>query len=665
LGVTGTDTTPIYDSGIYLSTTSGTLVAKQLSGFATKAGALYASKSGAALASGSATQPVYFVDGKPAAADAYSTILTQASSAKDINLTIVAGGTTKTVPDLYATYVQSLKNNTTKAFLMGANATADADGNYWNTPLFDDNIYISTEAGTLVATKFSGFATRAGKLCASTSDTTGLDVGGTAQPVYFVDGVPVAANTYASILTGVTSTKDKNLAVTAGGTEKSVASVFASYIKTAPNNTTKAYVLGSTESNTTPVYDSGVYLSTTAGVLVATTFQGNATSADKLNTDAGGATQPVYFSGGKPVAANAYTTLLTAASSTADKNLSITVGGTTKEVAKLSASYIKATNNNTTKAYLLGVTTTNTTPLYDGEVYLSTASGCLHASKLEAASSVTTPAIELNVNGAASNGGYLDFHFHDANGKPTNASGTVVTTLPDYTSRIIESTAGTISVNGVNFKSNAITSGAWNGSTVAVAYGGTGITSNPSMLVNLASTAADTVFETAPRPGVTGTLPIGNGGTGNTSYSANRMVYSESAAKLSSSGHYASSTKFAVNSTAAPSYTFFVNGATGFSGGHVYLTGAQEGSSTSNTTQLVFGTSDNVHLAVSSNKKALVLNPGLTATASQIVLYLEQQSVFPGGVNSQGAFTAGSSSNLIGAVGIGNTVTFSNTDAAK
>ena len=52
--------------------------------------------------------------------------------------------------------------------------------------------------------------------------------------------------------------------------------------------------------------------------------------------------------------------------------------------------------------------------------------------------------------------------------------------------------------------------------TLAVGHGGTGITSNPSLQVNLASTSAASVFATSPRPGVTGTLPLGNGGTGRT-----------------------------------------------------------------------------------------------------------------------------------------------------
>lgn len=63
-----------------------------------------------------------------------------------------------------------------------------------------------------------------------------------------------------------------------------------------------------------------------------------------------------------------------------------------------------------------------------------------------------------------------------------------------------------------NQSASTITSG-----TLPVARGGTGVTSNPSMLINLASTSAASVFAASPRPGVTGTLPIANGGTGATS----------------------------------------------------------------------------------------------------------------------------------------------------
>jgi len=44
--------------------------------------------------------------------------------------------------------------------------------------------------------------------------------------------------------------------------------------------------------------------------------------------------------------------------------------------------------------------------------------------------------------------------------------------------------------------------------------GASSLTASPSMLVNLASTSAANVMQSAPRPGVTGVLPLANGGTG-------------------------------------------------------------------------------------------------------------------------------------------------------
>ena len=66
--------------------------------------------------------------------------------------------------------------------------------------------------------------------------------------------------------------------------------------------------------------------------------------------------------------------------------------------------------------------------------------------------------------------------------------------------------------------------------------------------------------------------------------------------------------------------------------GHIYLTGAQADSSTANTSQLVFGTSSDNHVCISSNNNALIINPSTTATLNQIVLYLDQPSSFPSGI---------------------------------
>lgn len=67
--------------------------------------------------------------------------------------------------------------------------------------------------------------------------------------------------------------------------------------------------------------------------------------------------------------------------------------------------------------------------------------------------------------------------------------------------------------------------------------------------------------------------------------------------------------------------------------GHIYLTGAKPASSTASTSQIVFGTSSNQHVAISSNAKAIVINPNTTTTTNQIVLYLDQASQFPSGIS--------------------------------
>ncbi|MBR2681763.1 MAG: hypothetical protein IKG69_09830 [Atopobiaceae bacterium] len=68
-----------------------------------------------------------------------------------------------------------------------------------------------------------------------------------------------------------------------------------------------------------------------------------------------------------------------------------------------------------------------------------------------------------------------------------------------------------------NLPAGKITSG-----LLAVARGGTGLGTAPSLLVNLASTGAASVLQASPRPGVTGTLPVARGGTGATSVAAAR-----------------------------------------------------------------------------------------------------------------------------------------------
>lgn len=74
--------------------------------------------------------------------------------------------------------------------------------------------------------------------------------------------------------------------------------------------------------------------------------------------------------------------------------------------------------------------------------------------------------------------------------------------------------------------------------------------------------------------------------------------------------------------------------------GHIYLTGSNANSSISNTSQIVFGTESTQHLAISSNDNTLVLNPTTSTTTNQIVLYLDQPSLFPSGIDSAGTVNA-------------------------
>lgn len=58
-----------------------------------------------------------------------------------------------------------------------------------------------------------------------------------------------------------------------------------------------------------------------------------------------------------------------------------------------------------------------------------------------------------------------------------------------------------------------------------VANGGTGMSSNPTLMTNLGTNSADYVFKTSPRPGVTGTLTVSNGGTGKSNYTSTNTDY--------------------------------------------------------------------------------------------------------------------------------------------
>ena len=96
---------------------------------------------------------------------------------------------------------------------------------------------------------------------ATSANKINTDAGSTTQPVYFVNGVPVAT----------TYTLEKSVPSNAVFTDTNTK------VTNTLATTTKAYVTGTTSATTntgTQVFDTGVYLDTTAGKLVASTFSG-------------------------------------------------------------------------------------------------------------------------------------------------------------------------------------------------------------------------------------------------------------------------------------------------------------------------------------------------------------------------------------------------------
>ena len=90
-----------------------------------------------------------------------------------------------------------------------------------------------------------------------------------------------------------------------------------------------------------------------------------------------------------------------------------------------------------------------------------------------------------------------------------------MTTINIASREYVDSKLSEKSDTGHKHSAADITSG-----TLPLTRGGTGITSNPSLLINLGSNSAASAFAASPRPGVTGILPIKNGGTGATTPSA-------------------------------------------------------------------------------------------------------------------------------------------------
>ena len=200
------------------------------------------------------------------------------------------------------TKVNTILGTTTKAYLLGTSTTPTSTTQAV-TAVADTGVYLDTTAGQLTATTFKG----ALKGNADTATNVAWS-GVTSKPSYYdakaITSISRSGTTFtATYLDGTTTTftqQDNN-------SDTKVTNTL--------DTATKAYVTGTTSATTntgTQIFDTGIYINTTAGELCATSFKGahkgdldgTALSATALTTDndKGSATNPIYFSGGKPVA---------------------------------------------------------------------------------------------------------------------------------------------------------------------------------------------------------------------------------------------------------------------------------------------------------------------------------------------------------------------------
>ena len=159
---------------------------------------------------------------------------------------------------------------------------------------------------------------------------------------------------------------------------------------------------------------------------------GSATSAEKLTTDAGDENTPVYFSGGKPAPCTSLDLDTTGNAATATalqtgRKFRTKLGSTSQ------ASFDGTANCNPGVTGTLGIGNggTGATTAADALAALggTSANGHWHEG------SALKPAyIEVFPGASAGHGGYIDFHYNNS--------------TADYTSRLIESPSGTLTLNG-------------------------------------------------------------------------------------------------------------------------------------------------------------------------------------------------------------------------
>ena len=262
----------------------------------------------------------------------------------------------------------------------------------------------------------------------------------------------------------------------------------------------------------------------------SSTAGGSATSAVKLDSSAGSATQPVYFSGGKPVATT-YTLGASVPSGAkfTDTTYSAMTGATTSAAGK--AGLVPAPAAGAATRYLRSDGTWQVPPDTNTTYTLSSFGITATAAELNKLDGCTATVTELNyVDGVTSNiqtqlnGKAASSHTHSY--LPLSG-GTLTGTL---TSRAITPSAtntyniGTSSMKFANvYATTFVGALSGNATTATTATKANQLTTARTITASLSSSTAGSFNGTANiTVGTTGTLPISKGGTGATTAAAAR-----------------------------------------------------------------------------------------------------------------------------------------------
>ena len=190
-----------------------------------------------------------------------------------------------------------------------------------------------------------------------------------------------------------------------------------------------------------------------------------------------------------------------------------------------------------------------------------------------------------------------------ANGGTGNSSGNASTATKLQTARTIQTNLG--SESAPSFDGSGNVSPGVTG-TLPPGHGGTGLTSSPSMLTNLASTSADNVLKAGPRPGVTGILGPANGGTGNSNGTVGKLT---TARTIQTNLGSTSGASFDGSANVSPGVTGILgtgNGGTGNNSGNAPTATKLQ---TARTIQTNLGSTSSASFDGSAN-----VTPGITGT---------------------------------------------------